>query len=273
MTELLSEILEAVVQIKTRTSSNPDIGIILGTGLGDLAKYIDVEVVIDYTDIPHFPVSLVEFHKGKLIFGMISGKKIIAMQGRFHYYEGYSMHQITFPVRVMKELGVKTLIISNACGTVNRNIKKGNIMIIEDHINLLGNNPLIGFNETELGTRFVDMSEPYSKDLIEKVEEIASGMNIPIFKGIYAAMSGPSLETRAEYKLLQIIGADVVGMSTVPECIVARQSGMKVLGLSIITDECYPEELKVTSIDEILATAAKAEPKLTEIVKELVKEL
>ena len=206
-----------------------------------------------------------------MIFGEITGKAVVAMKGRFHLYEGYSMHQITFPIRVMKNLGVETLIISNACGSLNPLIPKGSLMIIEDHINLLPGNPLIGLNESHLGPRFVDMSEPYAKKYIELVEKIALDKKIKIYKGVYVAMSGPSLETRAEYRLLRTIGADVVGMSTIPENIVARQCGMDVLGLSITTDECYPDALKPVGIEEILETASKVEPDMTEIVKEFVK--
>jgi len=271
MSEIFQKVIESVDFITRIIGMKPKIGIILGTGLGQLADYIEKEKIIDYEVIPNFPVSTVEFHHGKMIFGKISGKEVVAMQGRFHLYEGYSMQQITFPVRVMKNLGVEILIVSNACGSVNPLLPKGSLMIIEDHINLLPGNPLIGVNDPELGERFVDMSEPYSKQIIEIVERIALDKKIKIFKGVYAAMSGPSLETRAEYRFLRTIGADVVGMSTVPENIVARQCGMKVLGLSITTDECYPDALKPVGIDEILETASKVEPNLTELVKEFVK--
>lgn len=259
--------------IRTKTDSKPKIGIILGTGLEDLAKKIESELVIPYTDIPHFPISTVDFHKGQLIFGKLSNKEVVAMQGRFHYYEGYTLNEITFPVRIMKMLGVKILIISNACGSMNPSIKARSIMLIDDHINLLGNNPLIGLNDDTLGPRFVDMSEPYSKRLIGMVEGIASDRKINIQKGVYVAMSGPSLETRAEYKFLRMIGADVVGMSTVPENIVARQLGMEVLGLSVITDECDPMNLKPVDIKEILYNASFAEPDLTTIIIDLIKDL
>jgi len=205
---------ESVNFLRSKTRTEPGIGIILGTGLGGLAKEIETEIVIPYEEIPNFPLTTVEFHSGKLIFGELSGRQVVAMQGRFHFYEGYNMTQITFPVRVMKFLGIKSLIISNACGTVNPNMRKGEIMLIEDHINLLGTNPLIGTNDTSIGLRFPDMSEPYSKRLISLVESIAKENNIIIHKGIYAAMTGPMLETRAEYRMLQVIGADVAGMST-----------------------------------------------------------
>jgi purine-nucleoside phosphorylase len=261
---------EAVDTIRKHSEIKPEAGIILGTGLGALAHEIENAVTIPYEEIPHFPVSTVEFHKGKLILGKLSGKDVVAMQGRFHYYEGYSMLEITFPVRVMKYLGIKTLVISNACGSLNPNFRAKDIMIIDDHINLLGGNPLIGVNDESMGPRFVDMSEPYSQRLSGICERSALELGIQIRKGVYAAMSGPSLETRAEYRLLRTVGADVVGMSTVPETIVARQMGIEVLGLSIITDECYPDALKPVKIEEILANAAEAEPNLTKLVKHVL---
>ena len=273
MTELRKRIQESVDFLRTKTKSEPPVGIILGTGLGELAKEIDKEVVISYKEIPHFPISTVEFHAGNLIFGKLSGKDVVAMQGRFHYYEGYSMQQITFPVRVMKALGVRVLMISNACGALNPIYRAGDIMVIYDHINLLGNNPLIGPNDDTLGPRFPDMSEPYSREFIELVEQIALEEKIKLHKGVYAAMTGPSLETRAEYRMLRIIGADVVGMSTVPEVIVAVHAGLKVLGMSVITDECFPDALKPIDIDEILRHAAEAEPKLTRIMKRFVEKI
>ena len=256
--------------IRNHTDSKPKIGIILGTGLEGLANEIDIATTISYENLPHFPLSTVEFHSGKLLFGTLSGKDIIAMQGRFHFYEGYTMQEITYPIRVMRELGIETLIISNACGSMNPNINKADIMIIDDHINLLGSNPLIGLNDSYFGPRFVDMCRPYDPGLIKLVEDIASENSITIHKGVYAAMTGPSLETRAEYRFLRAIGADVIGMSTVPETIVAVQSGIKVMGLSIITDECYPDTLQPTHIDEIIATAKKAEPNLNVLVKNLI---
>ena len=273
MSPLSQQINEAVNFLRTKTSSSPQIGIILGTGLGGLAKEIKAEVVIDYGDIPHFPLSTVESHHGKLIFGTLGGKNVVAMQGRFHFYEGYTMQQITFPVRVMKFLGVETLLVSNAAGGMNPLFSRGDIMLITDHINLLGDNPLIGPNDNELGPRFPDMSEPYSKQLIALAEKIALESRIKVQKGIFVAVAGPNLETRAEYRFLRNIGADVVGMSTVPECIVAVHMSMHVLGFSIITDECFPDALKPAKLDEIVATAMAAEPKLTAIMKEVVRQL
>ncbi len=273
MTELRKQIDETVKFLRTKTSAEPKIGIILGTGLGALADDIDIEVEIPYEDIPHFPISTVVFHAGKLIFGQLSGKSVVAMQGRFHYYEGYSMKQITFPVRVMKFLGVEKLLISNACGGINADFKPGSIMLMEDHINLLGDNPLIGENDDSLGPRFPDMSEPYSRELIKLAEESAAELGLEVKKGVYAAMTGPSLETAAEYKFLRIIGADVVGMSTIPEDIVAVHMGMKVLGLSVITDACVPEELKPANVPEIIRIAKETEPKLTALIKKVVEKL
>ncbi len=273
MSPLRKQIDETVAFLRTKTSAAPSVGIILGTGLGALAKEIKAEVVIDYGDIPHFPLSTVESHHGKLIFGTLGGKSVVAMQGRFHYYEGYTMQQITFPVRVMKFLGVSTLLVSNAAGGMNPAFSRGDVMLITDHINLLGDNPLIGPNDEELGPRFPDMSEPYNKQLISLAEKIAHDTKIKVQKGIFVAVPGPNLETRAEYRFLRNIGADVVGMSTVPECIVAVHMSMRVLGFSIITDECFPDTLKPAKLDEIVATAMAAEPKLTTIMKEVVKQL
>jgi purine-nucleoside phosphorylase len=218
-------------------------------------------------------LSTVESHKGKLIFGTIGQKKVVAMQGRFHYYEGYSMQQIVYPVRVMKYLGVETLLVSNACGGMNPLFKRGDVMLMVDHINLLGDNPLIGKNYDELGPRFPDMSEPYSLDLIGLAEEIAIENKVKLQKGVYVAVPGPNLETKAEYRFLRGIGADVVGMSTIPEDIAANHMGMKVLGISIITDECFPDALKPVNVEEIIATAMEAEPKMTLIMKEVIKRL
>ena len=273
MSELISKINETINVIKQHTDEEYQIGIILGTGLGGLVKEINIQHEIDYANLPHFPVSTVESHKGKLIFGTLGEKKVVAMQGRFHYYEGYSMQQITFPVRVMKFLGVKTLLVSNACGGMNPEYQRGDVMLMADHINLLGDNPLIGKNYDELGPRFPDMSEPYSNELISLAETVAKENNINIQKGVYVAVPGPNLETKAEYKFLRTIGADVVGMSTIPENIVANHMGIKVLGISIITDECFPETLKPVNVEEIIATAQKAEPKMTLIMSEVIKKL
>lgn len=273
MIQLLQMINETLEVIRKKTKKEYPVGIILGTGLGGLVNEIDVECQIDYSELPHFPLSTVESHQGKLIFGKINGKDVVAMQGRFHYYEGYTMKQITYPVRVMKFLGVKTLLVSNACGGMNPLFRLGDLMLIVDHINLLGDNPLIGKNEDDFGPRFPDMSEPYSNELIDLAEKIALKNEIRIQKGVYVSVPGPNLETRAEYRFLRAIGADVVGMSTVPENIVANHSGMKVLGISIITDECFPDSLRPVDVKEIIATAMKAEPKMTLLMKEVIKEL
>jgi purine-nucleoside phosphorylase len=273
MSELISKINETLEVIKKITTEEYSFGIILGTGLGGLTKEIDVQHEIEYEDLPHFPLSTVESHHGKLIFGKIGNKNVVAMQGRFHFYEGYSMKQITYPVRVMKFLGVKTLIVSNACGGMNPIYKRGDIMLMADHINLLGDNPLIGMNEDELGPRFPDMSEPYDLELIKVAEEVALENKIKVQKGVYVAVPGPNLETKAEYRFLRTIGADVVGMSTIPENIVANHMGIKVLGISIVTDECFPDSLKPVNVEEIISTAMKAEPKMTLIMKEIVKRI
>jgi purine-nucleoside phosphorylase len=273
MSELLNKINETVEVIRAKTSKDYAIGIILGTGLGGLVKDMKVEFEFDYEELPHFPLSTVESHHGKLLFGKIEGNDVVVMQGRFHYYEGYSMQQITFPVRVMKFLGVKYLLVSNACGGMNPQYKLGDIMVIQDHINMLGDNPLIGKNEETLGPRFPDMSEPYSHALIELAEKAALENKIKLQKGVYVAVPGPSLETKAEYRFLRATGADVVGMSTIPENIVANHMGMKVLGLSIVTDECFPDSLKPVDVTEIIATANEAEPKMTTIIREIIKSL
>lgn len=273
MPELREQIDETVEFIRTKTKSKPPIGIILGTGLGGLVKEIKPETIIDYGDIPNFPVSTVESHHGKLIFGSLSGKTVVAMQGRFHKYEGYSLQQVTFPVRVMKFLGVRNLLISNAAGALNPFFRRGEVMIMADHINLLGDNPLIGKNDESLGPRFPDMSEPYSKDLIAIAEQAALDLKIPVRKGVYVAMTGPMLETAAEYRFLRVIGADAVGMSTVPEDIVAVHMGLKVLGFSILTDECFPDALVPVTLKEVIKVANKAEPKMTAIMKEVVRRM
>jgi purine-nucleoside phosphorylase len=273
MTELRKQIDAAIGFLRTKTKLQPSIGIILGTGLGGLAKEIKAEVVVDYGDIPHFPISTVESHHGKLIFGTLAGKSVVAMQGRFHYYEGYTLQQVTFPVRVMKFLGVRNLLISNAAGGMNPQFSRGTIMIITDHINLIGGNPLIGPNDDKLGPRFPDMSEPYSKKLIALAEQVALDMKIRTERGVFVAVPGPNLETRAEYRFLRSIGADAVGMSTVPENIVANHMGLQVLGFSIITDECFPDSLQPADVKEIIAVAAKTEPRLTAIMKGVVEKL
>ncbi len=250
----------------------PECGIILGTGLGALVNEIDILHTFDYEDIPNFPVSTVEFHKGKLIFGTIGGKNIVCMQGRFHYYEGYTMQEVTFPVRVMAELGIKKLMVSNACGGMNPAFEVSDLMIIEDHISLfMPENPLTGKHYPEFGDRFPDMCDPYHLGLIAQAESIAAELNIKIQKGVYVMAPGPQLETRAEYKMLRLLGGDVVGMSTVPEIIVAHQMGIHCFGMSVITDMGIPETLEVASLAKILTAAAKAEPNMTILIKELIK--
>lgn len=244
----------------------PEYLVILGTGLGQLAEEVDLNIAIDYDDIPHFPVSTVESHHGRLLFGHLGGKPIVAMQGRFHYYEGYTMQEIVFPVRVARSLGVQTLIVSNACGGLNPNFQRGDIMLINDHINFLGDNPLIGPNDDELGPRFPDMSEPYTERLIDTAESVALDLSIKMHEGIYLAVSGPMLETKAEYRYMRQLGADVVGMSTVPEVISAVHMGLEVLGISVITDECFPDALEPVSLDDVLEAAGMAEPKMTQVI-------
>jgi purine-nucleoside phosphorylase len=273
MENLLKKIEETLEVIKKHTKDNYPVGIILGTGLGGLVKEIKIEHEIDYAELPHFPLSTVESHRGKLIFGVIGEKKVVAMQGRFHYYEGYTMQQIVYPVRVMKFLGIKTLLVSNACGGMNPLFRRGDVMLMIDHINLLGDNPLIGKNYDELGPRFPDMSEAYNNELINLAEEIALENKIRIQKGVYVAVPGPNLETKAEYRFLRGIGADVVGMSTIPENIAANHMGIKVLGFSIVTDECFPDSLKPVNVEEIIAAAMEAEPKMTLIMKEVIKRI
>ncbi len=244
----------------------PEYLVILGTGLGHLAEEIDLTISIDYDQIPHFPVSTVESHHGRLLFGHLGGKPVVAMQGRFHYYEGYTMQEIAFPVRVARNLGVQTLIVSNACGGLNPNFKRGDIMLINDHINFLGDNPLIGPNDDELGPRFPDMSEPYTERLIETAENVALDLSVKMHEGVYLAVSGPTLETKAEYRYMRQLGADVVGMSTVPEVIAAVHMGLEVLGISVITDECFPDALEPVSLDDVLEAAGMAEPKMTQVI-------
>ncbi|HEY4327909.1 MAG TPA: purine-nucleoside phosphorylase [Mucilaginibacter sp.] len=268
---MLDGIQHSTAYIKSRIGDfEPEVGIILGTGLGGLVNEIEVEKQLMYSNIPDFPISTLEFHSGKLIFGTLAGVKVVAMQGRLHYYEGYSMQQITLPVRVMKMLGIKTLFVSNASGSLNSAFKKGDLMVIEDHINLQPNNPLIGRNEQELGPRFPDMSQVYKRDLIDKALSIAKANNIICHKGVYVAVNGPNLETKAEYRYLRIIGGDAVGMSTVPEVIVASHMGLPVFAISVLTDEGFTDVLQPVSVEEILEVAHEAEPKMTLILKELI---
>jgi purine-nucleoside phosphorylase len=273
MTSTFDMIQESLKFIESKTSIKPEIGIILGTGLGRLADSIDTDVSLPYETVPHFPLSTVEAHAGKLILGTMKGKSVVAMQGRFHYYEGYTMQQIVYHIRVMKFLGVQTLIVSNACGGVNPLFVPGTIMAITDHINLLGDNPLIGPNDPRIGPRFPDMSEPYSKELLELAMKVALQNGIRLEQGVYASMSGPSLETRAEYRMLKTLGADVIGMSTVPEVIAAVHAGIRVLGLSVVTDACLPDALEPADIKKIIAVADKTEPVLVRLIEKVLEQL
>jgi purine-nucleoside phosphorylase len=263
----------AVATIRARFAARPDVAIILGTGLGRLAAEVDANAVIDYADIPGFPLSTVESHSGRLLCGTLGGKTVVAMQGRFHRYEGYSLQQVTFPVRVMRALGAETLVVSNACGGLNPLWAAGDLMLIADHINLLGDSPLIGPNDDRVGPRFPDLSAPYDASLRDAARRVAADRKITLREGVYVAETGPNLETRAEYRFLRAIGADVVGMSTVPEVLVAIHSGMRVLGLSIITDMCLPDALEPATVERIIAVANKAEPKLTELVRSVLERM
>lgn len=266
-----SEVQETVSFIKEKTNFNPEYGVILGSGLGNFTDDIKIEFSLPYSEIPNFPVSTVQGHKGALVFGTVGSKKVVAMQGRFHYYEGYSMKEVTFPVRVMKYLGVSKLIVSNASGGVNSNYKVGSIVLIKDHINMMPEHPLRGKNDERFGPRFVNMSEPYSKNMISKVKEIASDLNIEVHDGIYLGLQGPTFETLAEYKMVKNIGADCVGMSTVPEVIVARHMELETFGLSVITDMGDEENIEDVNHSEVLKAAQKAEPDVRILIKELIK--
>lgn len=268
---MLKKIIEAVEYIHDKAPMQPEIGIVLGTGLGGLAKEIVVKHELNYSDIPNFVVSTVESHSGKLIFGELGGKKVVAMQGRFHYYEGYDMQQITFPIRVMKMLGIKKLFLSNASGGVNPDFAIGDIMLINDHINLFPSNPLIGPNLDELGNRFPDMSQAYDEKLLSKAKKVAEKLGIDIKEGVYAALSGPCLETPAEYKYIRTIGADTVGMSTIPEVIVARHMDIPVFAISIITDLGVPGKIKEVTLADVVKVAQEKEPMMTSIMKELIR--
>jgi purine-nucleoside phosphorylase len=270
MLELFEKMEAATAAIKAAWNDTPRTGIILGTGLGSLADQIDIQATLEYDDIPNFPTSTATSHRGRLVCGQLDGLPVMAMDGRFHMYEGYSLKQITLPVRVMKHMGAKLLVVSNACGGMNPYYKCGDIMLIDDHINLLGDNPLIGVNDDRLGPRFPDMSQPYSFELIEQVQEIARQENIHVHRGVFVAVPGPNLETRAEYRFLRMIGADVVGMSTVPEVIVAVHCGLPVMGFSIITDMCFPDSLEEANVERIIAHANAAEPNLRTLVRKLI---
>lgn len=268
---MLQTLRESVEYLRRKIGDfEPEVGIVLGTGLGGLVQEMEVVHSVMYASIPNFPISTLEFHSGKLIFGTLNSKKVVAMQGRLHYYEGYSMQQITFPIRVLKHLGVQHLFVSNAAGSLNKNFKKGDLMIINDHINLQPESPLRGLNDADLGPRFPDMSQPYSHQLIAKGLEIAKAEEITCHQGVYVSVTGPNLETKAEYRYLRIIGGDAVGMSTVPEVIVANHMSLPVFAISVLTDEGFPDELKPVSIEDIIATAAVAEPKMTRILSQLI---
>jgi purine-nucleoside phosphorylase len=274
MTNWIEKTTEAITYLNSEGITNDySIGIVMGTGLESMATKMIVEKTIAYTSIPGFATATVSFHKGNLLFGTIAGKKVVAMQGRFHYYEGYSMQQITFPIRVLKALGVQNLLLSNAAGGMNVTYKKGDLMLIDDHINMQPDNPLRGLSDPELGERFVDMSQPYSTFLNEKIIAIAAAKNIVLHKGVYVAVMGPNLETRAEYRWLRNTGADVVGMSTVPEVIVANQVGINCVAVSVVTDECNPDDLKPVNIAEIIAVAGKADAVLSNLYVALIEQL
>lgn len=273
MQRLVKKIDEAIEFLKPQVAQSPQVGLILGTGLGDFSQQIKQSASIDYESIPHFPRSTVESHAGQLVLGTLNGTPIVAMEGRFHFYEGYSMKEVTFPVRVMQALGVETLIVTNAAGGMNPQYQLADIMIIEDHINLMGDNPLRGINDDRLGIRFPDMSAPYDHELIKRAEQTALELQIRTQTGVFVAVTGPNLETRAEYRMLRQMGADCVGMSTVPECIVANHASMKVLGLSVVTDICLPDALEPVDISSILKIAADGGQKLARLIPKLIEQI
>ena len=273
MSNLLYKISETSKYISKLTDFKPEIGLILGSGLGSLADEIEDSIVIEYKDIPNFPVSTVKGHEGKLVLGILEGKKVAAMQGRFHYYEGYSMEEITFPVRVMKALGVEMIFVTNACGGMDKKLYPGALMIIEDHINFTGNNPLIGQNFDELGPRFPDMSTAYDKELIEVAHKVGKKLDIKTEQGVYAGISGPYFFSKAELRMLRKIGGDVIGMSTVPEVIVARHMGIKVLGISCVTDMAVADEIVSVSHEEVIEVANKTRPKFIKLVRGILSEV
>jgi purine-nucleoside phosphorylase len=272
-TSLFDRVQNAAAVVRQRTALAPEVGIILGTGLGGLAREIAVEAEVAYADIPGFPVSTVESHAGRLLLGRLGGRSVVAMQGRFHRYEGYDLQQVTFPVRVLHALGARTLVVSNACGGMNPLWAPGDLVLISDHINLLGDNPLVGPNDDRLGPRFPDMSAPYDPGLRALARAAALELGILLREGVYLAVPGPNLETRAEYRMLRAVGADVVGMSTVPEVIVANHQGMRTVGISIVTDQCLPDALEPADIGKIIATAGRAEPHLTRLITTVVERL
>ncbi|TDT43819.1 purine-nucleoside phosphorylase [Maribacter spongiicola] len=267
------ELLESVAYLKNKGFDKPEIGIVLGTGLGKLVDSVEDPIEAHYNHIPFFPLATVEFHSGKLVYGTISGKKVVVMQGRFHLYEGYDFLDITYPIRVMHMLGISKLFISNAAGAVNLDYKKGDMMLIEDHINLQGGSPLAFKGVSDFGERFADMSEPYDLDMRNKLTAIAKELNISLKSGVYASVVGPQLETKAEYRMIKLIGADAVGMSTVPEVIVANHLSLPIVAVSVLTDECDPDNLKPVDISEIIAIAEKTEPKMVQLFQELIKQL
>ena len=270
---LFDRIQEAAAVVRGRSRLEPEVGIILGTGLGGLADEISVDASIPYESIPGFPLSTVESHAGRLLLGRMGKRPVVAMQGRFHRYEGYGLAEVTFPVRVMRALGAETLVVSNACGGMNPLWSPGDLVLLSDHINLLGDNPLIGANDDRLGPRFPDMSDPYDAELRALTRTLAAELGIRLREGVYVAVPGPNLETRAEYRMLRAMGADVVGMSTVPEVIVASHAGMRTVGISIITDQCLPDALEPANIERIIDTAKRAEPSLTRLIARLVERL
>jgi purine-nucleoside phosphorylase len=270
---LFDRVEAAATAVRQRSALAPEVAIILGTGLGGLAREIAVEVEVPYAEIPGFPLSTVETHAGKLLLGRLGGRAVVAMQGRFHRYEGYDLQQVTFPVRVLRQLGARTLVVSNACGGMNPLWKPGDLVLLSDHINLLGDNPLVGPNDERLGPRFPDMSAPYDPELRALARAAALELGITLREGVYVAVPGPNLETRAEYRMLRALGADVVGMSTVPEVIVANHQGMRTVGISIVTDQCLPDALEPAEIGKIIATANRAEPGLTRLITAIVERL
>ncbi|PKA98882.1 purine-nucleoside phosphorylase [Flavobacteriaceae bacterium MAR_2009_75] len=265
------QLKDSTAYLESKGFDKPEIGIVLGTGLGKLADQIENPIIAHYNHIPFFPLATVEFHSGKLIYGTLEGKKVVVMQGRFHLYEGYDFIDITYPIRVMHQLGIKTLFISNAAGAINLDFNKGDLMLIEDHINLQGGSPLAFKGVSKYGERFTDMAEPYDPSMRKKLLEIAKNENIVLRQGVYASVVGPQLETKAEYRMLKIIGADAVGMSTVPEVIVANHLNLPIVAVSVLTDECNPDSLEPIDVEEIIDTAAKAEPKMVKLFKELIK--
>lgn len=273
MSDLVERVAASAASVRTHSTSEPRVGIVLGTGLGGLVNEIDVETSIPYDELPGFPTPTVESHSGRLVFGTLAGTPVVVMQGRFHRYEGYSLQEVTFPIRVLRELGAETLVVSNVSGGLNPLWAVGELVLIDDHINLLGDSPLIGPNAEQFGPRFPDMSAPYDDELQELARRAAAELGLRLNRGVYVAVPGPALETRAEYRMLRAMGADIVGMSTVPEVIVARHMNMRVLGVSIITDACLPDALEVADVSKIIAAATAAEPDLTRLIERVVGQL